>query len=188
MKKQTIVTALAAIGMFCLAGCAMQNTTSGKNNPKWVDQGGGAFKDAAGNRVIYGVGILAGVKNPGQARIQVDNRARSDIGKVIETFSTSLGRDYMASISATDPKKVDEEQMLENTIKTFSKVTLSGVQIVDHWTDHENNTYYALAKLDMQAFKNLLEQSGQLSEKVKEHIRKNAENAFDRMAQEEAKH
>jgi len=188
MKKLHIVTALAAFGMFCLAGCATQNTFSGKSNPKWVDQGGGAFKDGSGNRVLYGVGVLANVRDPGLARTAVDNRAIADIGKSIQVFSTQLMRDYAASISAGDPKKSDEEQMIENTVKTFANVTLSGIQVVDHWTDHESKTYYALARLDMESFKKLLEQSNQLSEQVKEHIRKNAENAFDRLAKEEEKH
>jgi len=64
---------------------------------------------------------------------------------------------------------------------------LSGVTIINHWTDHETNTYYALARLDMDSFKSLLDKSNKLSEEVKEHVRKNAEAAFDRMAQMENK-
>jgi hypothetical protein len=59
---------------------------------------------------------------------------------------------------------------------------------VEHCTDPASNTYYALAKLDMAAFKDLLDKSNQISEQVKEHIRKNAEKAFDAMAKEEEKH
>ncbi|MFH2204119.1 MAG: hypothetical protein ABIJ96_13450 [Elusimicrobiota bacterium] len=182
-----------ALSMMCLvlaggimAGCggAYKNTTSGKKQPEWIDRGGGAFNDEGDKRVLYGVGILSGVRNVGLARQAVDNRAIADIGKTIQVMSTQLMRDYASSINAGGEVS-DEEQLIENSIKTFAQVSLSGVTIVNHWTDHETKTYYALAKLDMDAFKNLLEKSNKLSEDVKAHIRKNAEAAFDRMAQME---
>lgn len=190
MRPYALVVALTAAVAVSLSACGgHRHTTSGKKNPKWVDQGGGAFKDANGHRILYGVGILGNVKNPGLARQSVDNRAIADIGKTIQTYSTQLARDYQSSIGSTDEGgKESGEQLVENTIKTFSQVTLSGVTIVDHWTDHEAGTYYALARLDMESFKQMLEQSNQVSEKVKEYIKKNAESAFDRLAKEEDKH
>ncbi len=176
---------ILAIGI--MAGCGggkYAHTTVGKKSPAWIDNGGGAFKDAAGNRVLYGVGILQNVRNVGLARQAVDNRAIADIGKTVQVYSTQLMRDYASSINAGGAVS-DEEQLIESSIKTFAKVTLSGVVVIKHWTDHETKTYYALARLDMESFKKLLTQSNKLDEKVKAYVRKNAEAAFDRMAQME---
>jgi hypothetical protein len=181
---------LLAVGLGLLAGCASQpmNTFSGQKNPEWVDKGGGAFKDADGTKVLYGVGTLQNVRNLGLARQAVDNRAIADIGKTIQVYSTQLMRDYASSINAGGKGQADEEQMIESTVKTFSQVTLSGVTIVDHFVDHKNNAYFALARLDLEGFKKAVENANQLNEAVKDYVRKNAEKAFDRLEAEEAKH
>jgi hypothetical protein len=156
----------------------------GKRSPEWIDRGSGAFKDSTGNRVLYGVGILSNVRNVGLARQAVDNRAIADIAKTVQVYSTQLMRDHQSSINAGGAVS-DEEQLIESSVKTFAQVTLSGVTIINHWTDHETKTYYALARLDMDSFKSLLNKSNKLSDEVKAHVRKNAEAAFDRMAQME---
>ena len=188
MNRTFVTSVCLALTVGLIGGCGggSKNTTAGKSSPSWIDRGSGAFKDSDGNRVLYGVGILQNVRNVGLARQAVDNRAIADIAKTVQTYSTQMMEDYASSINAGGAVS-DEEQMIQSTIKTFAQVTLSGVTIINHWTDHETNTYYALARLDMDSFKSLLDKSNKLSEEVKEHVRKNAEAAFDRMAQMENK-
>ncbi len=121
------------------------------------------------------------------ARTTADNRARAELAKVFETYSASLMRDYAASTTAGDFKKTSEEQNIEQAVKTFSAATLSGVVIVDHWTDPQDNTTYSLAKLDLENFKETLNKMKELNAEVRDFVRKNAEKAFEKLETEEQK-
>jgi hypothetical protein len=157
----------------------------GVNYPEWVMKGSGAFGGERG-RVFYGVGSVSGIKNHALARTTSDNRARAEIAKIFETYSASLMKDYMASTTAGDMKASSEEQHVEQAIKTFSAVTLSGVQIVDHWI-HPDGTVYALAQLDLQSFKDNIDKAKELSGAVRDYVRKNAEKAHMDLEKEEEK-
>ncbi|MCC7202383.1 MAG: LPP20 family lipoprotein [Nitrospirae bacterium] len=177
------------VGMFGMAGCA-KKLPSVTKAPAWVTQGSAAFNDS-GNRVFYGVGSVTGVKNKPLARTAAENRARAEIGKVFETYTASLMRDYMASTAGgavvAKDTATSEEQHIEQTVKTFSAVTLSGVMIADHWTDPADGTVYALARLDLSAFRNSLDKARELNSDVRDFVKKNAENAFDKLEAEEKK-
>ncbi|HEY5600338.1 MAG TPA: LPP20 family lipoprotein, partial [Candidatus Manganitrophaceae bacterium] len=138
-------------------------------------------------KVFYGVGAITGVKNKPMAKTAADNRARAEISKIFETYSASLMRDYAASTTAGDFSKTSEEQNIEQTVKTFSASTLSGVVIIDHWTDPSDGTLYALARLDLDKFKETLDRAKELNASVRDYVRKNAEKAFDILEKEEEK-
>lgn len=154
--------------------------------PEWVRKGAGAFLNK-GDKAFYGIGSVSGVMNKSLARTTADNRARAEIAKVFETYSASLMRDYAASTTAGDFKKTSEEQNIEQAVKTFSAATLSGVVIIDHWTDPQDNTIYALAKLDLENFKETLNKMKELNAEVRDFVRKNAEKAFEKLETEEQK-
>jgi hypothetical protein len=80
----------------------------------------------------------------------------------------------------------NEEQHVQQTLKTYSQMELSGVLIIDHWVDTDG-TEYALAQLDMETFKANLEKMKELSAQVRDAVRANADKAFDELAAEEAK-
>lgn len=177
------------LGVIGVAGCAKKLPPETKA-PAWVTQGNAAFHDS-GNRIFYGVGSVTGVKNKPLARTAAENRARAEIGKVFEAYTASLMRDYIASTTGgaavTGSTAVSEEQHIEQTVKTFSAVTLSGVMIVDNWTDPADGTVYALAKLDLNAFKNSLDKARELNPGVRDFVRQNADKAFDKLEAEEKK-
>jgi len=190
-KLLSICFILTFIGIMAVtAGCTKKNI-SVVETPVWVVKGSAAFNDS-GNRVFYGVGQVSGVKNRSLAVTTAGNRARAEIGKIFEGYTASLMRDYAAStvggaaVSIKTP--ATEEQHVEQVIKTFSAVTLTGVMIIDHWTDSSDGTVYALARLDIEGFKNSLEKMKELSAEVRDFVRKNAEKAFDKLEAEEMKH
>lgn len=172
-----------------LLACAGAPLRGGKM-PNWVKAGSGAFHDSD-DKVFYGIGAVVGIKNEPLARTSAENRARAEVAKIFETYTASLMKDYMASTtgaaSVTTESPTVEEQHVEQTIKTFSAVTLSGVMIVDHWVDEKNGTHYALARLDLEKFKQGLDRVQELNSQVRDFIRKNAERRFDDLAQEEEK-
>jgi hypothetical protein len=154
--------------------------------PDWVNTGSGAAKGDRG-RVLRGVGAASGIKNVALARTAADNRARAEIAKIMETYSASLMKDYMASTTAGDMKSSSEEQHVEQAVKTFSAVTLSGVQIVNHWVHPQDGTWYALAELDMTTMADNIAKAKQLSAGVRDYVRKNADRVHDDLEKEENK-
>jgi hypothetical protein len=172
-----------------LLACAGAPLRGGKM-PDWVKEGNGAFRDA-GEKVFYGVGAVVGIKNEPLARTSAENRARAEVAKIFETYTASLMKDYMASTTGgaaiTAQSPAAEEQHVEQTIKTFSAATLSGVMIVDRWVDTGNDTHYALARLDLEKFKQSVDRMQELNAQVRDFIRKNADRSFDALAREEEK-
>jgi hypothetical protein len=151
--------------------------------PKWVYQGSGSFMED-GKPVIVGIGMVGGIKNVPMAKTTAANRARSEIAKVLEVYSASLMKDYMASTTAGDMKASAEEQHVEQAIKTFSAATLSGITISDYW-GAPDGTYYARAVLDYSLMGDLAKKA-ELDDKTKNFIRDNARKSFDALDKEEA--
>lgn len=158
----------------------------GSGAPAWVTKGSGAFGADKG-KVFYGVGSASGIRNLSLLRSTADNRARNELAKVFEVYTASLMKDYMASTSAGDPKASSEEQHIEQAIKTVTSATLNGVEMVDHWQDPNTQEFFSLAKLDMAAFKDMLDKSKELNDKTKEYVRKNADRLHDQLEKEEEK-
>jgi len=176
---------LSVLMIFSLSGCAGKGLSS-SSEPDWVQRGSGAFLDKD-QKSFYGVGASFGVRNKPLARSTADNRARAEISKMFETYSASLMKDYAASTTAGSFEATSEEQHIEQSVKTFSATTLSGVMIIDHWSDPEDGTYYSLARLDLGRFQESIKKAKELNASVRDFVRQNAEKAFDALEQEEAK-
>lgn len=156
--------------------------------PDWITKGGGAFTDPnTKGKVFYGVGSASGIKNMSLLRSTADNRARNDIAKVFQVYTSSLQKDYLATTTAGDPNKVSEEQNVELAIKTVTAMTLNGVQIVDHWQHPATLEYFSLARINMEEFKDTMEKAKELDQKVKEYVKQNADKLHDQLEKQEQK-
>jgi hypothetical protein len=186
---------LCSVALASLLGCATAKVVETQKPiaaqaPEWVNKGSGAFKDATGGDLFYGVGMASGIRNRALAVTAADDRARAEIAKVMNTYVATLTKSYMASTTAGDMNKSSEEQHVQSTMKTFAQFTLHGAMPVDHWVDRSdkaNPIYYSLVKLDMAAVQQSLNDSKELDAKVKDYVKANAEKAFDELAAEEAK-
>ena len=156
--------------------------------PDWVNKS--AWAGEEGNekeKVFFGVGSVSGIKNHSLAKRTADNRARNEIAKLFQTYSASLMKDYQASTTAGDFSATSEEQHVEEAIKTFTAQTLNGVEVIDHWIHPVDGTVYALARLNLSKFVDMVEKSNELNEKVKEYVRQNANKAHSALEVEEEK-
>ena len=188
--------ALAVLAVAALGACSGNKNisspiTQNGGEPAWVNQGNGAFKDETGKKVFYGVGILQGVHNVGLAIPAVDDRGRAEIAKVMNAYVTVLGKDYANSVTANDPTKSSEEQMVTQTHKVFAQFQMHGSMPVAHWVDRSDPkapVYYSLVKLDMAAVQGALDESKDLDAKTRDYVKANADKAFDEMNAEQAKH
>ena len=150
--------------------------------PEWVTRGAGAF--GGEKHVLYGVGAKTGIRDRSLLRSAADAHARADISRTFETSSRSMLDEYRPSSAALYAlDKPDAEQPVSN----FSAATMQGVMIVGHWCDPVDGTMYSLARLDLAGFVDKLEPSKDLSQEVKERVRRTAERAFAELEREEAK-
>jgi hypothetical protein len=186
--KQLLIFSVMLTMIFLLVfGCQtppQETADSAAAGPEWVMKGGGAF-DVDKGKVFYGIGAASGIKNKALLRQTADNRARSDIAKILETYVASLSKDYMASTTAGDMSASSEEQHVESALKTFAKATLHGAQIVDRWMDSADGTYYSLCELDLLSFKETLDDYKELDAKVRDYVRDNAEKMHDELEEME---
>ncbi|HWE25371.1 MAG TPA: hypothetical protein VG496_15645 [Myxococcales bacterium] len=187
MKK--IVGMVAAGAAFVACGGEkkpeMSNQVLHANAPDWVNRGSGAFGGEKG-KIFYGVGIASHIPNASLRRSTADARARSEITKTLDTYVAVLNKDYQSSTTAGDMSASNDEQHVQQTLKTYSQMELSGAIIVDHWVDNDG-TEFALAQLEMDTFKSNLEKMKQLSAQIRDAVRANADRAFDELSAEEAK-
>ncbi len=153
--------------------------------PEWVTRGSGAF--GGEKNVFYAVGAKSGSKNQGLLMSAAANQARAEMQKTFEVYTASLMKDYSASIATGDLTNSSEEQMVESAVKTFAAGTLNGVQIVQSWRHPIDGTVYALARLDLDGFMDMMSKSQELSQRVKERVRRSAERSFADLEREEAK-
>lgn len=192
MKYLMKVCFLVVSGAVVFSGCAgppkITKTTPIQElgAPEWVLKGSGAFGGERG-RVFYGVASASGIQNASLLRATADNRARNEVAKVFQFYTASLMKDYAASITAGDFKATAEEQLVEQAIKTVTAMTISGVEIVDHWQHPVTGELFAMARLDLEAFKDNLDKVKELDAKVKEYIKKNAERLHQELEKEEEK-
>ena len=182
---------IVALGLF-VSGCTGAKTLTkdtpiqDKNAPVWVMKGSGAFGGEK-RKVFYGVGSATNIKNVSLLRTSADNRARNEVAKVFQFYTASLMKDYADSTSAGEANVSSEEQNVEQAVKTITAMTLSGVEIVDHWQDAQTGEFYALARLDLDAFKDSMENANELDAKVKNYIKNNAERLHQQLEKEEEK-
>jgi hypothetical protein len=177
LKNLLRFSVLASVGL-ALFACG------GPKRPDWVMKGAGAFKDKT--KTLYGVGVAEGIQSEALRRTTADNRAIAEISKQLSVISTSLMRDYMASTAIPAEAQGNEEQYIENTIKTFTDNVVSGVTVTDRYQE-KSGTLYSLATLNIDQLTDLAGKVKGLSQGVRDHIKANAESAFDKLAEEQAK-
>ncbi len=188
MKNLTKIIGLLVISLLVLSSCGGKDIVKSgymAGAPTWVLKGSGAFEDDRG-KVFYGVGSASGIRNHALLRSTSDNRARNELAKVFEVYTSSLMKDYAASTTAADPNVTSEEQHVEQAIKTVTSATLSGVEIIDRW-QADTGELFALARLDLDSFKDALKKAKNLNAKARDYIRENAERLHDELEKEESK-
>jgi hypothetical protein len=151
--------------------------------PKWVNKGSGAYEGAHG-KAFYGVGLVAGIRNPALARQTADNRARGEIAKMFDLYVAAMMKDYQRSTTAGDFKASAEEQDVVSAQKTITEVVVRGITMEDHWTDPKTGTLHALAVLRVSDVMKSLQNVRNLNTKIRDYVRANARRAFNDLDKE----
>ena len=186
MGSRVTLALIAVAGAAAFPGCKSEkkpettNLVLRANGPDWVNGGTGAFADESG-KSFHGVGIVSGVRDAAFRRKMADSRARGEIQKTLEEFLGAIEKDNPSPESDSA-----EKQRVQLALKALA-ASDAGVRIIDHWVDTDS-TEYALAQLELSAFKLNLEKAPDLSARSKETVRRNADRIFDESSGEKASH
>ena len=203
MGEKRIATALGlAVALALLAGCAekelvkpdgtvapIQAYVKEGKAPKWIIQRGAAF--SGDKAVFYGVGNVAGVVNPSLKLKAAEGAARRDLAQQFQVYIAALQKQYMAETTAGALDRHSVEQHIEDVMKQVTEQTLVGTSIMDYWEHPDRNEAYALAKMDLGQFQEMVvklqtneTKYKELDAKLKETIKKNAEKLHRELADE----
>ena len=178
-------SAMMALVIVTLVGCGGPKGadhpvtgTQPDGTPKWVHRGSGAFDTDKGGKAFFGVGIAQGIRNEALARQTCDDRARGQIARMMDTYVASMMKDYQRSTTEGDFQSSAEEQDVVAVQKTISHVSMSGVEIRDHWWNPQSGAVYALAVLDLASMLKTMDQAKELNARTREFVRRNADKAF----------
>ena len=125
-------------------------------------------------RVFYGVGKAKGIKNEALLKATADNRARADIFKIIDRYSSIFAKDYITAMK-------NRKRPASFKATTFRSTLLLRAKIVDRWRDQKDGTQFSLCEFDLSAFNNALEEYNDLDQRVKDYFRKNSERLHHRL-------
>ena len=178
MKYTKLTTTMMALGML-QAACGgsqakVDHPALPADAPEWVNRG--SVVDA---RVIFGIGLVQGVKNPALARDTAANRGRAEISKILETYSASLMKDYSASTTAGDMSASSEEQHVEQAVKTFSANLMTGTQVTNQWVNPRDQTLFVLVELDFDKQAEIAAAKADMDTTMKDWVERNGGKVLD---------
>jgi hypothetical protein len=176
-----------SFGLALIFSCGGKKTSFDKlvqDAPDWVIKGSGAFKTGKGT-AIYGVGVASYDPNPAMLRATVDGRARQDLAKILNTYVSSMLKDFMESHKDfTNPETSGSVQFVSNISKVVTDATLVGSTIIDRWTDREGNQY-ALANVSFEdVARSIKEKTTEAIQKEGIFLQAKANEAMDQLNQE----
>lgn len=166
------------LGVVVLAGCSSQRSIESdlglSDAPDWVNIGTQAVEDEEG-RLLQGVGMAASMNDPSLQRSTADNRARTEIARVLSTYVDSTIKDYSATTGS------DNSANIEQALQSSTRTALSGARIIARWLDPDSGSLYSFAELDMQQLETLLSTSTALSAELQKYIADNADRDFQQL-------
>ncbi len=199
MFKILISISMVMASILAVSGCASSSKDPVSSTPsqpthltycqsakgfEWVLKGSGAFPADTG-KAFYGVGN-ADWEDTQLKKVTADNMANTEIAKIFELYIAGLSKEYLAG-TRKDGKSTEEKDVA-NVKKIFFEQTLRGSVIVDRCQDNDKkNTLYSLAKLDLNAIENSIQNANNLSEKMKEYVQKNSQKLYDELDKEVGK-
>lgn len=182
-----MVFVAAAIFTACGSSEEKQNTGSAVKNelegaPDWV------MGNENTSKQICGVGSAAGTRNASLARTAAMGRGRTEIARTLQVQVKSMLKDYQSTTTGGEAfgQAANDEQHIEDVSKQITDTTLTGSELRKTWISNPG-TLYVLMCIDLQKFKDALNNMSQLNEQVRAAVVERADKAFEALDKETAK-
>ncbi len=136
--------------------------------PDWVKGDCVSYFKKRQTKMLCGVGIASGMKDPNMARTAAQARGRTEMGRSIQVQVNSALTDYQSQ--GTDSTgALKGEQAVESISRQVSDVTLSGTYMTDSWISPDGS-FYALMVLEEGEFRSAVENHPDFSEPVRNAV------------------
>lgn len=182
-----MVFVAAAIFTACGSSEEKKNTGSAVKNelegaPDWV------MGNENTSKQICGVGSAAGTRNASLARTAAMGRGRTEIARTLQVQVKSMLKDYQSTTTGGEAfgQAANDEQHIEDVSKQITDTTLTGSELRKTWISNPG-TLYVLMCIDLQKFKDALNNMSQLNEQVRAAVVERADKAFEALDKETAK-
>jgi len=170
MKRFTVLVVVC--GLFLLAACSGNEVLSESLNdqgvPTWVGQGSSILKSRQ-NRVFHGVGSAPMMGDFSLQTSIANRRARKEIARIVTSFMEIVSREYIATGKA----------------EVLSRMDLSKIEVVGHWSDDGSRIIYAIAQMDIEKVRQAIKEIASVNKGLKAYIGVEGDNIFDRIAKKE---
>lgn len=145
--------------------------------PDWVNEGSHQTLDDEDGRLFHGVGSSAPVGDQYLQMSVADDRARSEIARMLSSYIETVSTDYAAAVGTG--KKADIQQSVSRDFTNVTKVNLAGAKIIGHWKDPKTKIIYSIAELDLEKVKQTVAKTDAMNASVKSFILDNGNTIFD---------
>lgn len=177
-------TVLLALAFALLAACGggktvVESNLKIKGAPDWVNEGTNSLS-SKDNRLIHGIGSAPKLGDLELQRSTAENRARSEVARVLSSYMNVVSNDYLAS--STAGASAEAQQSVSRSVENITRVNLSGVKIIANWRDDKDGTIYSLAELDMKYVKDIVKNTQEMNADLRAHIEQHGDTVFDKLA------
>jgi len=177
---------LGIAGLLCsagLGGCGKPSPKSAlaaemEGLPPWAL--GKCSQSLENKGALCASGSVQGMSSVSLARSAAEGRARTELARVLQVRVKSMLKDYQSAAQGGPDGDTTSEQYVEDTSKQITDLTLSGSRVAETFVS-DTGTFWALVVLDVEAFKDSLQQANALSEQVRAAIVARAERSFQQL-------
>jgi len=180
--KNLFLFATAVLLLSACGGKTMVESDLGMSGaPDWVNEGTQYLNDKNG-RLFHGVGQAPTMGDESLQISTADNRARSEVARILSSYLDVVSNDYTAASGSGDTAV--SQQAVSRQIRNLTKVNLSGVKIIGHWRNEKDNTIFSIAELDLEQVKQTTDMVNNMNGDLKRYINDHSNNIFDQVSQE----
>ncbi|HEY4128681.1 MAG TPA: hypothetical protein VGN70_11580 [Gammaproteobacteria bacterium] len=165
-----------------LTACSSHTTVESdlgiKGAPDWVNKGSQALNDQNG-QLIHGIGSAPSMNDQSLQSSTADDRARTEVARVLNSFMHVVTQDYSASAGTGQ-----DQQNTANVSRQIQNITdqnVSGARIIGRWVDPKTGTQWSIAELNLKQVKDMVGGSKDMNAGFRDYFNAHADNVFDSM-------
>ncbi len=163
----------------CASNPNLNGVTDANGVPAWVSEGSVIRKSKDGRR-FHGVGSAPMLGDFSLQTSTADNRARSEINRILASYVEIVSRDFIASGDADESGFNDQD--VAQQMDQLANIDLTGIEVIGHWTDKQNKVVYSIAEVNMQQVRAAIKLAESLHPGLRKFIKVEGDNIFDRIA------
>jgi len=174
-----VSVAMAWTLLACASNSNLNDVADVNGVPAWVGEGSVIRMSKEGRR-FHGVGSAPMLGDFSLQTSTADNRARSEINRILASYVEIVSRDFIASGDAD--KSGFNAQHVAQQMDQLANIDLTGIQVIGHWTDKQSKVIYSIAEVNMQQVREAIKSAESLHPGLRRFLKTEGDSIFDRIA------